>query len=193
MSDQTDGLFWFKNVWLCSVPQPCNFYFETWFEFREMSLSPGASMFAQGYSFSRWILFSGERGRIGCGSHFWIYFVQTLVFWKINQLSASKSSVLLSGCHVAASRISHSYACHSLLKWGNTMMSFAFQSLQMCDSKALIFNWILSLVLQCCLCFGVLWFLSTLGFCCYHGHLQDEAVVVWFYTTLATASSSLIS
>jgi len=34
-------------------------------------------------------------------------------------------------------------------------MEFAFQSLEMSDSKAIIFNQILSLVLQYCLCFGV--------------------------------------
>jgi len=29
---------------------------------------------------------------------------------------------------------------------------------------------------------------SSEFFCCSHGHLQDEAVVLWFYNTLATAS-----
>lgn len=82
VSDQTDSLFWFKNVWLCSMPQTCNFNFEspTW-----ISLSPGGSLFAWGRSFSRQISHSGERECTGCETHFQIYFMQTLVFWKISQ------------------------------------------------------------------------------------------------------------
>lgn len=82
VSDQIDTLFWFKSMWLCSMPQPCNFSFESpaW-----ISLSPGGSLFAWGHSFSRQVSLSGERGYTGFGSHFQVYFMQTLVFWKISQ------------------------------------------------------------------------------------------------------------